>query len=208
MMASLTAGIKTMRDAAIQITEDDLHNLLEDKTLKKLRVNPLKRTFQCLGDVLLQRSTEATKRASQRAKRANAMKRARAAKIVTATTETKGTTEIEDPATANVLSAFHSPLYGTQPGLSATLEPSTVPNPVTPTRKRKVSQTSYGKTFTDSTPSRLTSPETHIQEVQNSLVRDVIDALYDRPAVPVSWARNRESMTLRYATFIHRCICG
>ena len=194
--ASLTAGVKTMRDAAIQISSDDLHKL-GDKTKAKLHVNPLQNTFECLRDVLLQRSMEAQKREARRAKWAREAKKARDAKEA----------DVKESTTMNLPSTFQSPLSGTQPVLPETHKSSTLLNTFTPT-KRKVSETSFGTSSMETTPSKLTSPEANIQELQNSLVRDVLKTLYDEAAAPVSWARNRNRMKIRYVSFVHPCMCN
>jgi hypothetical protein len=205
MMASLTAGLRAMRDAATQITVDDLRKQFDERTIEKLYSNPLKRSFQVLSDILLQRSREAQEREARKAKEAKEAKEAKAAK------EAKVAKEARDLTTAKGQSTFPSTLYGTQIGVSGTHRSSTLPPTVTP-QKRKVSETesetSYGKLSTETTPSKLTSPEVNIQNLQNQLVYDVLDALYHVTAVPVSWARNRESMRIKYEPFVHSCICN
>lgn len=200
--ASLTVGIKAMRDAAIQLTKDDIvKQPYVPDTTQKMHLNPLKHTFQSLIDVLWQQSREAEERdKAKRRMTARAAKKARGAK------KANVTTEVKDPTTAKVPSIIQSKLYGTQPGLSKTREPSTPPNTVTPT-KRTVSGTSFGKDSTEGTPSKLTSPEPNIQNLQNFLVYDVLGALYDVASIPVTWAQNRE-MRINYSTFVHLYICN
>ena len=201
MMTSLTVGIKKMRDDALQITKDDLENPFDKGTVTKLRLNPLKRSFQGLSDVLRQCSREEQERESKRAKEARAIKKAKAAKEE----EAKTTAIAKDPTSAKVPSTSQSTIHANQPLMSGSHGPSTPPIPVTP-QKRKVSDTSFGKISAEGTPSKLKSPETNIQNVQNQLVYDVLEALYDVPAVPVSWAENRESMRITYETFVRSSI--
>jgi hypothetical protein len=73
--------------------------------------------------------------------------------------------------------------------------PSTQPS--TP-KKRDFSDTSFGNRSTETTPTKLVSPESSIQYLQDTLVRDVIDAVFGRPYVPVTWPRGRKKMRLVY----------
>jgi len=66
--------------------------------------------------------------------------------------------------------------------------PSTVT--VTP-QKRNISETSFGTASTETTPTKLTKPEQHIQLLQDTLVSDILLHVY-RCDVPVPWAEGRE----------------
>jgi len=67
---------------------------------------------------------------------------------------------------------------------------------VTP-KKRNISETSFGAAFTEMTPTKLTKPEPHIQQLQNTLVEDILVHVYSGD-VPVPWAQER-SLYLNYA---------
>jgi hypothetical protein len=54
MMAILILGLKALQDAAAQITFVDIYNRFDDTVIEKIHSNPLKRSFQVLGDILLQ----------------------------------------------------------------------------------------------------------------------------------------------------------
>ena len=62
--------------------------------------------------------------------------------------------------------------------------------PVTP-HKRKESDTSFGTRSTETTPKRMKKPETHIQNLQSTLVDDVLEAIEKRNFIKVEWPRNR-----------------
>jgi hypothetical protein len=188
VMASLTAGLEAMRAAAKLITAQDLDQH-DRETAEKLHSNPLGHSFHILRTVLLQQSEEARAREAKRRKEVtNAAKPAKSAK------EPKPAKEPKD-------------LYGNQLGLSGTSGPSAPPTTVTPVI-RKASDSSYGPGSTETTPKRLKAPEGDIQNLQNTLVQDVLNALYHDNAVPVSWAKNRETMRIEYRPFVHPCICN
>jgi len=62
----LIIGLQDMRDAAKQIMAEDLKSHSTQKFVDKLRKNPLKRTFQILGKILIKRSREETLRAARK----------------------------------------------------------------------------------------------------------------------------------------------
>jgi hypothetical protein len=189
-MASLTAGLGELRAAAKQITALDLDQD-DDETREKIYKNPLRDSFQLLRTIVVQQSKEAQARESKRRKEVNRMK-------------VKAATEAELAKEAKPAKKPRD-LYGNQLGLSGTSGPSAPPTPLTPV-KRKASDSSYGKS-TESTPKRFKAAEVEIQNLQNHLVHDVLNALYHDFGVPVPWARNRE-MKLMYKAFVHLCICN
>ena len=77
---------------------------------------------------------------------------------------------------------------------SAPRLPSTLPS--TP-QKRNLSGTSNGDRSTHSTPTKLAKPEKDIQWLQDKLADEVIMAIFERPYIPVTWARGR-NMNLIY----------
>jgi hypothetical protein len=190
-MASLTAGLGELRAAAKQITALDLDRY-DEETRERIYKNPLRDSFQVLRTIVVQQSKEAQARESKRRKEVNRMK-VKAAKEAELAKEAKPAKKPRD-------------LYGNQLGLSRTSAPSAPPTPVTPV-KRKASDSSYGKHSTESTPKRFKAAEVEIQNLQNHLVHDVLNALYHDFEVPVPWARNRE-MKLMYQAFVHPCICN
>jgi hypothetical protein len=73
--------------------------------------------------------------------------------------------------------------------------PSTVT--VTP-KKRNISDTSFGTVSTETTPTKLAKPEQHIQQLQDTLVSDILVYVYGGGDIPVRWAEGRE-LYLTYA---------
>jgi hypothetical protein len=185
MMMSRTAGLKALRDAASHITIDDLCSA-DSSSREKLYSNPFKYVFYILEGILMQHDQEEKGREAIKTKEAKAAK------------------EAKTSTNANVPSTFESGLYGTQLGVSGTRGPNTLPTTATPT-KRKVSETTFGTQSTETTPTKMTSPEASIQNLQNQLVNEVLLALYHNVAVPVSWAKNRKFMQIRYTPFVHSC---
>jgi hypothetical protein len=78
---------------------------------------------------------------------------------------------------------------------SAPRLPSTLPS--TP-QKRNLSGTSNGNRSTSSTPTKLVKPEKDIQWLQDTLATEVIKAIFEKPYIPVTWARGRTRMNLIY----------
>ena len=77
MMAILILGLKALQDAVAQITFVDIYNQFDDTVIKKIHSNPLKRSFQVLGDILLQDSQESYERESRKAKQDKATKQSK-----------------------------------------------------------------------------------------------------------------------------------
>ena len=69
-------------------------------------------------------------------------------------------------------------------------------------KKRDFSDTSFGTRSTETTPSKLSKPESSIQNLQNTLVYDVLDAIYGAAFIRVPWARGRKNMRLNYEPFV------
>jgi hypothetical protein len=178
-MTSLIVGLKAIRDAAIQITQEDLHSHGTDEFVEKLDNNPLKRTFQVLGDILLQRSREAEEREAARRREAREA----------------GAARKKQP---HIIQNKNSTADGVQ-SIAGPRQPSSLPS--TP-QKRDFSDTSFGTRSTETTPSKLTKPESSIQNLQNMLVYDVLDAIYDAAFIRVPWARGRKNMRLNYEPFV------
>jgi hypothetical protein len=173
--------LQDLRDAAKQITADDLKSHGTQKFVDKLRMNPLKRTFQILGKILIKRSREETLRAAARKKEIADAKAARK----------------EESASSQSAVSTDGNHFGSGPRFPGTV-------PITP-QKRNISNgsaTSYGPESTDSTPTRMVKPESSIQELQGTLVYDIFDALYDSDFIQVKWARGRKNLRLIYEPYL------
>ena len=183
MISSLIVELEEMLSASSQITEDDLKTLGVGATAnKKLVNNPLRATFLALSEILIQRSEEAILREAERSKEAREGKAAR--KIQTSTPKNKDPVPIQMQSVA---------------GPRAPNTGSSTP------QKRNFSDTSFGTRSTETTPTKLVKPEPSIQDLQGVLVRDVLNALYVIPRVPVPWARGRTNMFLSYESWVALC---
>jgi hypothetical protein len=100
-----------------------------------------------------------------------------------------------------------------QPKASAPVIPSTISGPPhtppphhprfpqsfkTPVNaKRNFSDTSFGAESTETTPTKLTQPEAHVQSLQNTFVNVIMRRLWSRGQLDVPWAEGRQ-MFLTY----------
>ena len=171
-------GLRALRDAARPITLKDLQSHGSQKFAETVYDNPLKRTFQHLGSILIQRGREDTERESAQVKQVWETKAAR--KKQAAVIET---TELTDE--------IH-PIPG--PRQSSV-------SPTTP-QKRKVSAASFGTDSAETTPVKLVKPEPNIQNLQNAIVYDILDAIYHTDVIRVPWARGRKNMRLQYESYL------
>lgn len=178
-MAFLIVGLQAMRKAAYQVTQEDLRSHGSDYFVEKMYNNPLKRTFQILGTILIDRSEEEILREAARVKEIWEAKAAR--KKQSAALQTTGSTK----------DGIHSVSGPRQPSAS----------PATP-QKRNISDTSFGTRSTETTPTKLTKPESSIQNLQNTLVYDVLEALYHTDSIRVPWARGRKNLRLVYRPYV------
>lgn len=86
------------------------------------------------------------------------------------------------------------------------VNPSTIP-PITPvSKKRDFSDGSYSSNSTETTPSKLSHPEQHTQEIQNCLIRKLIKYIWLGGA-EIPWAQGRE-MYLDYISFNLMLFCA
>ena len=162
----------------LDITQEDLHAHTSPTTEEKLCSNPLQRTFELLGEILIQRSREDMERQTERVKMAREAKAARAKQL-----SSDEKTDSAADETKNIA----------EPRLPSAL-------PSTP-QKRDFSGTSFGPRSTEGTPITLIKPEPNIQDLQNTLVRDVLRAIYGSPYIRVPWARGRQNMRLSYEPY-------
>jgi hypothetical protein len=171
LVIELILGVSGLLSASLSFTEADLKTYTTKELATKLKNNPLKRTFQCLGFILIQQSKEARERESERAK---AEREARVARKLATTNST------------------------TQPGIPSPpiRQPSTFP---TTPQKRNISDTSFGARSAETTPTKLVKPEAEIQRLQSTLVDDILEALYDQSFIEVEWAEGRE-LTIQYTS--------
>jgi hypothetical protein len=63
--------------------------------------------------------------------------------------------------------------------------------------KRNFSDTSFGTKSTETTPTKLTQPEAHVQSLQNSFVKEIMRRLWSGAQLKVPWAEGRR-MFLTY----------
>ena len=169
-----------MRDAALQISQHDLQSHGSDEFSKKVYNNPLKRTFRILSTILIKRSHEEMIREAMRKRQVR---------------EAKAAKEIQSAAIEATVSS-----EGIYP-VSGPRQPSTLP--ATP-QNRNVSDSSFGKRSTETTPTKLIKPESSIQNLQNTFVQDVLDALYDSDFIRMPWARGRKNLRLIYEPYAFR----
>lgn len=156
--------------ASNHITYDDLLAIRSDEVESKLIDNSLMRTLENLGRIMNQRSLESATREAAKLQEAREAKIARKSVIQGSS---KQITVSKDDAPDSSLRRY----------------PVTLPS--TP-QKRNISDTSFGTRSTESTPTKLVKPETDIQQLQNDLVGDVLEALYDKVHVKVTWVRGRK----------------
>jgi hypothetical protein len=71
---------------------------------------------------------------------------------------------------------------------------------VTPTTKRKISDTSFETHSTETTPTKLVQPEAKVQSLQNTFVNTIINKLW-YGKIDIPWARGRH-MFLTYTECI------
>ena len=83
--------------------------------------------------------------------------------------------------------------------ISAPRQPNTLPS--TP-QKRNISDTSFGPRSTNTTPTKLIKPESSIQDLQNTLVREVRGAIYHAAVIRMPWPRGRTNMRLVYQPYV------
>ena len=74
-------------------------------------------------------------------------------------------------------------------------------HPSTP-QKRNVSDASIGGRSPNTTPKKLKKPETYIQNLQNTLVNDLLRANYGHGIIRVDWPRGRD-LHLFYQPYSH-----
>jgi hypothetical protein len=168
---SLIVELEALQEAIIHVTLEDLQS---DEAVDKVIGNPLKHTFVVLIDMLIQRSQEAIDREAERNKAKREAKTARK--------PTKDETSIGDDVQST-----------SDPPSSSTM-------PCTP-HKRHISETSFGSRSTETTPTKMESPEKNVQYLQDTLVREVIDAVFGPPYVHVKWPRGRTKLRLAYDPF-------
>jgi len=67
--------------------------------------------------------------------------------------------------------------------------------------KRHISETSFRSKSTETTSTKMESPEKNVQYLQDTLVCEVIDAVFSPPYIHVKWPRGRTKMRLAYDLF-------
>ena len=159
-----------MRDQARPITREHLQS---DEAVDELGQHPLRHSFALLNGLMITRSQEALDLEADRKK---VLREAKSARKYASLTQ--GEAPIDDDVQSE-----SSPRW-----------PGTLPS--TP-KKRDFTDTSFENRSAETTPKRLVSPEVHIQYLQDTLVRDVIDAVFGT-SVPIKWPRGRKKMRLVY----------
>ena len=155
---------------------DEGRHLRQQVDPKRFARHPFRNTILALRSCLTQRSQEAHDCDTEQAMLARIAKAQRG---------------IKSPPTSATSS---TPSKVSLPRLPTTL-------PVTP-QKRNVSDSSFGAHSTETTPTKWVKPEASIQELQNTLVRDVLFSLY-RGKVPIDWACGRRRPPLiQYNVYI------
>jgi hypothetical protein len=162
--------------ASSHVNETDLRSLWTEGWNEKLKSNPLSDTLDCLAEILVLPTQETLDRMAEIAKEERAAKAA---------------LKSIPPTISTAQESSHGDNYA----MIQPRKPSTSPS--TP-QKRNVSDTSFGGRSPNTTPKKLKKPETHIQQLQNTLVVDILKALYDRRNIPVPWVRGR-NLRLFYA---------
>jgi hypothetical protein len=146
----------------------------------KLKQNPLKHTLRCLASSIVLRTQETIDRETGIAKEERAEKSA---------------LKRNDPIVSNA--NIHLKREDSSTGIEPR-KPKTSPSTL---QKRNVSDTSFGSRSPNTTPKKLKKPETHVQHLQNMLVSEILDALYDNDNVRIDWARGR-NLRLFYGPYI------
>lgn len=148
-----------------------------DEINAKLKHNPLKRTLQCLASSIILHTQETLDRAAEIAKEER---------------EAKSAFKPNHP----IISDVDIPIETHDS--SSVLEPRKPKTAPSTPQKRNISDTSFGGRSPNTTPKKLKKPETYVQHLQNTLVSDIFEALYDRDNVRIDWARGRD-LRLFYA---------
>jgi len=172
VVSPLIVGLTQLRDQARLVTREHLQS---DEAVDDLIQHPLRHSFALLNGLMITRSQEAL---DFEAERKMILRDAKT------TRKYASLTQDNTPIISDDVQSILSP-HG----------PSTLSN--TP-KKRDFSSTSFEDRSAQSTPKKLVSPESNIQYLQDTLVRDVIDAVFCRPYVPVKWPRGRKNMRLVY----------
>jgi len=164
------------------VSENDLKRIFDEDVKEKLIGNPLKRFLRQLGSLYIQRSQQELNRTAQKEKVAREIREQRRLVV---------TLKPVEPAVSQPSSEPHStasvyPRY-----------PSTLPS--TP-QKRNASEASLDPQSTHTTPKKLVKAEAVIQNLQNILVLDIFDGLFDDIGMEIKWARGRK-MRLLYAEY-------
>jgi len=159
-----------LRNEAKPITLEEIKDL---DSCAGLRKHSLGSTFWILRLVMVSKSKEAIEREVERNQILARAKLSRKT-VSPAQDEAPSGDDVQSPSTPRL--------------------PSTLPS--TP-QKRSLSGTTNGTRSTGSTPTKLVKPEKDIQWLQDTLAADVIMAIFERPYIPVTWARGRK-MNLIY----------
>jgi hypothetical protein len=154
----LTIGVAELLTGSSKIKEADFKSLRSDEVKAKLKHNPLNLTLRCLASGIVLRTQETIDCETEIAKEERAAKAA---------------LKLNYPIISDVNVRLKHDDSSTALGPG---KPKTSPS--TP-QKRNVSDTSFGSRSLNTTPKKLKKPETHVQHLQNMLVSEIFEALYD-----------------------------
>ena len=184
-------GYENFLNASGDTDERDLQ--VEKKVLvAKFLTNPLDDFFELLAKSLITRSAESIELIQSKTRDESSKKRGSPKKKA----KIDQSDDIDDIPSIDDLPRTPSIQYA---------NPNTVP-PATPVSKKcDFSEGSYGSLSTETTPSKLSHPEQHTQELQNCLMRKLIKHIWLGGA-EIPWAQGRE-MYLDYISFDLVVLC-
>lgn len=170
LVSPLIVGLTQLRDQARPITREHLQS---DEAVDDLGQHPLRHSFGLLNGLMITQSQEALELEADRKK---VLREAKSTRKYASLTQ-------DEAPVGDEVRPDSSPRWPDNP-------------PSTP-KKRDFTSTSFENKSAETTPKRLVSPEVHIQYLQDTLVRDVIDAVFGT-SVPIKWPRGRKKMRLVY----------
>ena len=188
----LTLVVKTVLEGSKQVTKEELQTWYEDaKVMQRWRNNPMGGFMRVLAGAL---ETESKSAEYRRKEKERVSKRP-------TLSESHSTQTLQE---LNI--SLPPPLPQTDiiepltPTLSSTSASTT--EFVVSQHKRTASTAttaSYGASSTESPPQNIDKPEPHVQELQNTFVRLIMEAIWEG-GVPIPWAQGRK-MWLDYAPY-------
>lgn len=188
---TLIIGYDNIMKASGDITREDL-SVSRHALVPKFLLNPLGAVFESLAKFLVMPSAESIDlvRSKTSKSRSGSPKKTGSPRKKARLTKVDDTDEI---TLENLPSILDPPII---------IDSSTTPS-TPPANKRDFSGESFGRSSTETTPTKINRPEPFTQDLQNCLSRELIRHLWIG-GPRISWAENR-TMYLDYLPYYHVC---